>query len=264
MWQKCYGEKSFINSLIHIKGRLDPFSREDDRSPSTIHILGEIVKSSHLFALTAVVALFSGTASYADDAKVGLGAGDLLVRVRAVGVVPDVKGRDNTLNGKIGASDSLIPEVDAAYYFTDNFAAELIAGTTQHKMTDRNNVLGQKLNLGDVWLLPPTLTAQWHPLSHSAFDPYVGAGVNYTFFYGAGGADSILGEHTRVYYRNNFGEALQIGANYNVSGSWFVNVDVKKLFLSTTAVVKLNGVEATRADVRLDPWLVGVGVGYRF
>jgi outer membrane protein len=227
--------------------------------------VGEIVKSLHLFAFTSAIALLSGTVSYADDAKIGLGAGDLLLRARALGVLPDVKGRDNTLNGKIDIDNNYIPEVDAAYYFTDSFAAEIIAGTTQHRVKDKGNILGSDVDLGNVWLLPPTLTGQWHPLGRSAFDPYLGAGVNYTVFYGAGDASSVFpNTRTKVSYRNNFGEALQLGFNYQVDGPWFVNVDVKKLFLSTTAVVKINGTEATRADVRIDPWLVGVGVGYRF
>ncbi|PKU25247.1 OmpW/AlkL family protein [Telmatospirillum siberiense] len=222
------------------------------------------MKSTHLLAFTSALALFSAvSAANADDAKVGLGAGDLLVRVRALGVLPDVSGRDNALHGKIDIGNDFIPELDAAYYFSDTFAGELIAGTTQHKVKDK--LANSRIDLGNVWLLPPTLTGQWHPLGRSAFDPYVGAGVNYTIFYDAGGAQTIAaGQRTKVTYKNNFGEALQFGANYQVNGSWFVNVDVKKIFLSTTAVVKLNGTEATRANVRIDPWLVGVGVGYRF
>ncbi|WP_241911611.1 OmpW/AlkL family protein [Telmatospirillum siberiense] len=223
------------------------------------------MKSLHLLAFTSALALFSGvSAANADDAKVGLGAGDLLVRLRALGAIPDVSGRDNGLHGKASISNDYVPELDAAYYFSDHFAAELIAGTTQHSVKDKGSTFGKTIDLGNVWLLPPTLTGQWHPLARSAFDPYVGAGLNYSIFYDAGGAPALGGQRTRVSYKNNFGEALQVGANYQVNGSWFVNVDVKKIFVSTTAVVKLNGTEATRANVRVDPWLVGVGVGYRF
>jgi outer membrane protein len=226
------------------------------------------VKSSHLLTLTAAVALFASVSpSLADDAQVGVGAGDLLLRARAVGVFPDVSGRDNLsgIHGKIGIDNNYIPEVDATYFFGDHFAGEIIAGTTEHNVKDTTNTssLG-KINLGHVWLLPPTVTGQWHPLSRNAFDPYVGAGVNYTVFYGSGGAQAIGGQPTKVSYRNGIGEALQFGVNYDVQGPWFVNVDVKKLFLTTTAVVKNNGTETTRANVRIDPWLVGVGVGYRF
>ncbi len=65
-------------------------------------------------------------------------------------------------------------------------------------------------------------------------------------------------------YKNGFSPALQFGVNYQVNGPWFANIDVKKLFLSTSADVKLNGTAITHAHVDLDPWLVGVGIGYRF
>lgn len=251
--------------LIHIKGRLDPFSREGDRSPSTIRFVGEIVKSLHLFAFTAAVALLSGTASYADEATVGVGAGDLLVRVRALGVFPDVSGHDTLLGGKIGIGDSYVPEVDAAYFLTDYLAGEVIAGTTFHNVKDKYNLSGApggNIGLGHVWLLPPTVTAQVHPLGRSAIDPYVGGGLNYTIFYGSGGAQNIAGP-TKVDYKNGFGYALQAGVNYQVSGPWFFNVDVKKIFLSTSADVTSGPVQ-THARVAIDPWLVGVGGGYRF
>lgn len=37
--------------------------------------------------------------------------------------------------------------------------------------------------VGKVWLLPPTLTFQYHFTDFGAFKPYVGAGVNYTILY---------------------------------------------------------------------------------
>jgi outer membrane protein len=224
------------------------------------------MKSLRLFAFTAAVALLSGTASFADDAKIGVGTGDLLVRVRALGVFPDVSGHDTLLGGKIGIGDSYVPELDAAYFLTDYLAGEIIAGTTFHNVKDKYNLSGTpggNIGLGHVWLLPPTLTAQLHPLGRSAIDPYVGAGVNYTIFYGSGGAQTIFGQSTKVDYKNSFGAALQAGVNYQVDGPWFFNADVKKIFLSTSADVT-SGAVATHARVAIDPWLVGVGVGYRF
>ncbi|MDX5494491.1 MAG: outer membrane beta-barrel protein, partial [Alphaproteobacteria bacterium] len=88
--------------------------------------------------------------------------------------------------------------------------------------------------------------------------PYVGAGLNYTFFYNE---DAPGGAVTSIDYENSFGWALQAGVDYAVADRWYVNFDVKKIFLSTD--VSING-GAINADVDLDPWLIGVGVGYRF
>jgi len=179
-------------------------------------------------------------------------AGDILVRIRGVAVIPDVS--DNIPGLKAGADGNFIPEIDGTYFLTNNLALELIAGTTKH--TVKADPVGQ---LGTVWLLPPTLTAQYHFVPEgTSFRPYVGAGVNYTFMYSAQDSGILHGPH--VSYGDNFGWALQAGADIPIgSQGLFLNVDLKKIFLSTE--VKIAGVKAGSAA--LDPWLVGVGVGIK-
>jgi outer membrane protein len=48
---------------------------------------------------------------------------------------------------------------------------------------------------------------------------------------------------------------------YKLTKAWHANIDVKKVFLDTD-VSFANG--AINADVDIDPWIVGVGLGYRF
>lgn len=211
-------------------------------------------------AVALGVAVFAGAA----HAEEGLGAGDFLVRGRLLAVVPQESGHDDQLHGEISLGNAVVPEVDFTYYFTDYIAAELIAGTTRHSVKDKNSAAGS-LDLGHIWLLPPTLTLQAHPLGRSRFDPYVGAGINYTIFYGQGGTQDIGGQKAKVNYDNNFGYAFQVGFNYQIDDAWFFNLDVKKLYVSTSAHVIVDGTgEATRARVDIDPWLIGLGLGYRF
>ena len=217
------------------------------------------VRNLRLLALGLAVT-GAAQAAQADD---GLGAGDWLFRVRGLAVIPVEKGHDDQLNGKIALGNAYVPEIDMTYFFTDYVSAELIAATTRHSVKDKGSSAGD-LNLGHVWLLPPTLTAQVHPLGRSRFDPYLGAGINYTMFYGSGGTQDIGGQNAKVEYDNRFGYAFQAGVNYQIDDSWFLNLDVKKLYLSTSAHVMVGGVETTRASVDIDPWLVAVGVGYRF
>lgn len=221
---------------------------------------GTLTKSGWCGAIALGVAALAGTA----HAEEGLGAGDFLLRGRLLAVVPQESGHDDQLGGKIALGDAVVPEVDFTYYFTDYIAAELIAGTTRHSVKDKNSAVGN-LDLGHIWLLPPTLTVQAHPLGRSRFDPYVGAGINYTIFYGQGGTQDILGRKAKVNYDNDFGYAFQVGFNYQIDDDWFFNLDVKKLYVSTSAHVIVDGSgEVTRARVDIDPWLIGVGLGYRF
>ncbi len=62
---------------------------------------------------------------------------------------------------------------------------------------------------------------------------------------------------------NNVGAAVQAGLDYNISGHWFANLDVKQIFVNTNAHIDtvLGGV---KAKTTLDPLVVGAGVGYRF
>ncbi len=177
------------------------------------------------------------------------------LRVRALGVVPDeessVTAAGARLNGDIDVSNALTPEVDLTYFFTNNIAAEVIAGTAQHEL-DFNGA-----NLGDTWILPPTVTLQYHFAPQSAFSPYVGAGINYSWFYAE---DSGAG-YNDLEVDGGFGPALQAGFDYWLDDHWGLNMDVKKIWLNVDASLN-NG--AVKADVDLDPWLIGAGVSYRF
>ncbi|OIR00386.1 outer membrane protein W precursor [mine drainage metagenome] len=221
------------------------------------------MKSVKLLCLTSAVALFAGiTAANAADDTVGVGAGDILVHARAVAVMPQEYGHDGVTNGSVNLGNDYIPELDASYFLTDHLAVEAIAGTSRDKVTLHG---AANLDLGSVWLLPPTVTLQYHPLAHNKFDPYVGAGLNYTFFYGSSNCDTrgVTGTSCQVDYKNGVGYALQAGVNYEVAQNWFLNLDVKYIDLHTTADVQSGNLHDT-ARVAIDPILLGVGVGYRF
>ncbi|HAY48524.1 MULTISPECIES: OmpW/AlkL family protein [Thalassospira] len=200
-------------------------------------------------------ALLSGNVAYAQTAEFKpKQAGDFLIRGRVLGVVPDEDVTSSSLGGEGEIDNDVIPELDFSYFITDNIALELIAGTSQHDVTWDTG--SSNLDLGSVRLLPPTLTAQYHFMPDSRWSPYIGAGINYTFFY-----DSKPGQFNSVKYDDGFGYAFQAGFDYAISGPWSLNVDVKKIYLNTDVSVN-NG--AVKADADIDPWLFGIGVGYRF
>ncbi|MBN8930529.1 MAG: OmpW family protein, partial [Rhizobium pusense] len=45
--------------------------------------------------------------------------------------------------------------------------------------------------LASTWVLPPTLTAQYHFNPKGAVRPYVGAGINYTIFWNEKASDGL-------------------------------------------------------------------------
>jgi outer membrane protein len=190
-------------------------------------------------------------AALADDGV----AGSFQARLRGVAVLPDPSATITIAGKNIGGttkvSDSFTPEADLTYFLTDHIGIEAIAAITKHTVS--NSVAGR---ISSVWLLPPTVTAQYHFDPTGAIRPYVGAGLNYTFFYDH---NSALPSIT---FKNNVGFALQAGADIPVGdGPYFLNVDVKKIFLKTS--IQASG-GAVQAKASLDPWLLGMGVGMRF
>ncbi|MGX7877174.1 OmpW/AlkL family protein [Mesorhizobium sp. ORM6] len=180
------------------------------------------------------------------------------IRLRALGVITEDSGYVNAVPGSgLSYSNTVTPELDISYFFTDNVAAELILGTTYANIMGQASIGGLGY-IGKVWLLPPTLTLQYHFTDFGAFKPYVGAGVNYTMFYHqqAGSADDLK-------VKNTFGTALQVGFDYMVDQHWGVNFDVKKLFLKPDFDVTVAGAKLT-GKAALDPWLIGAGVTYHF
>lgn len=181
---------------------------------------------------------------------------DWIVRLRGVYVKADAHSRVSTLGGSVAASTDRIPELDFTKFLTKNIAAELILATSTHSMSIRGSSLNRERGLGSVRLLPPTLTLQYHPLPTSKIRPYVGAGLNYTIFYGEKTGDVA----TSIKYQNNLGYALQAGVDYMINDKVSFNLDVKKIFLQTN--VQVNNTYT--AVVNLDPWLVGAGIAYHF
>ncbi len=195
-----------------------------------------------LLALAALCAMTSG-AAFAQQAE-----GPWMVRVRAVNL--DSANGDSTGLG-LSVNNKVIPEVDISYFFTHNIAAELIL-TYPQKHDLRSSALGGKI--GTLKHLPPTLTLQYHFDTPMGWRPYVGAGINYTHF------SSVNLPAGVDIDRNSWGGALQLGVDIPVQKNWYVNLDVKKVYIETD--VSAGGSKI--GTFKVSPVLFGVGVGYRF
>lgn len=193
--------------------------------------------------LAASLTTFAGAALAA--------SGDWIVRLRGINVSPDEDASVN-IGGDISADSAYMPEIDFTYFLTDNIAAELIAATSEHEF--RHSTAG---NLGDAWVLPPTLTLQYHFMPEEQFSPYLGAGVNYTAVYGESAENGFFDFDAE----GDYGWVLQGGFDYWLDDNWGINLDVKKIFVDVNATLN-NG--AVRADIELDPWVFGAGIAYKF
>lgn len=215
--------------------------------------------------------LLAGAACFGIAAPASAEGTPWMVRVRALGVLPDESADlsvgGTPLGGSADIGDQYVPELDISYFFTDHIAAELILAVTPHdvKATDVSAVGGADVDLGDVWLLPPTLTLQYHFNATEKLKPYVGAGVNATFFFNEDEGPVADG----IDYDPSFGPALQVGFDYDLDGKpggWAFNADVKKIWINTDVTVDFTTALGARvnADADINPLVVGLGFGYKY
>lgn len=201
------------------------------------------------------------------------------MRVRGLAVSPQESAAIGVIGGDVKISTAYIPELDFTYFFTKHIAAELILGTSKHTLhTTGSNLsaIGGSANadvdLGHVWLLPPTLTLQYHLPTAVGLKPYIGAGVNYTIFYNKNSGAVVKD----IKYENRFGFATQLGLDYDLCKKLYLNIDVKKIFLRTNATVDASNLTPAEhpelkpvlagigANTKINPWIFGIGLGYRF
>jgi outer membrane protein len=183
-----------------------------------------------------------------------------MIRARALGVIPDDSSSQITvIGGEADVDEAYTPDLDLTYFFTDNIAAELLYfAYSRHDVTAKNTAVGD-IDLGSLDLLPPTLTAQYHFMPNKTFSPYVGAGLTYVLI-----PNEDSGAATAVRYDDGvIGLAFQAGLDYFFDEHWCLNFDVKKVWVSVDVEVDALGT-TVKTSVDVDPWLVGVGVGYRF
>ncbi len=173
--------------------------------------------------------------------------GPWLVRARAVNL--NMENDDSTGLG-LNVNDKTIGEVDVSYFFSKNVAAELILTLPQ-----RQTVYSGATGIGNFKHLPPTLTLQYHFTDLGAYKPYVGAGLNYTKITGT----RLTTNHTLD--DDSYGAAFQVGVDVPLTKQVSLNFDLKKVYIKTDVYTAAG---ANAGTLKLNPVLVGVGVGYRF
>jgi outer membrane protein len=185
--------------------------------------------------------------------------GPWLVRLRAINIDPNPSnGSSGPLPGNsINISSTWAPEVDISYFFTPNIALELVLTYPQE-----HDVSVQGIgDIGSIKQIPPSLFAQYHFNTGTGFKPYVGAGITWMYItdnnLSVPGAGPILNVS-----KSNFGFGLQVGVDYALTKNWYLNADVKYIWVDT----KLTDTAGLGIDTKLDvnPWVWGLGVGYRF
>lgn len=178
------------------------------------------------------------------------------VRLRAVNIqttnTSDAFG--NYPKNELVVSNKTFPAVDVTYFFNPHLSAELnLTLPQQHNLT----LYHSGAQLATFKEMPTTLTAQWHVLPGGPFDPYVGLGLNATRISNVNNSSAST---MLALSSSSLGLAGQFGADFRFASNWRLNLDAQYVMMQSNVVV--NGTKVT--TLHLDPWLLGVGLGYRF
>jgi len=161
-------------------------------------------------------------------------AGDIIVRAGAITVDPhedsgNVKVAGQPIDAKATLDSDTQLGLNFAYMLTDKVGLELLAATPFSHDVGTKGLGG--LKLGEIKHLPPTLSVVYYPLEKtSAFQPYVGAGINYTWFFD----DKLTSEAENsdlklrgLDMKDSWGLAAQVGMDYMLTENVMLNAQVR-------------------------------------
>jgi outer membrane protein len=225
---------------------------------------------------TLVAGLMAILTAFSAGNAAALEQGDWLLRLGATYVDPnDDSGAVKNSMGPILPNTGV--DVDGAtslgitleYMVTGNLGVELLAAWPfKHDIDGDGSLSG--LDIGDTKHLPPTLSLNYHFMPKNNIRPYVGAGVNYTYFFDENLSSDLksLGYHD-LELDDSWGWALQAGVDVDINDKWFVNGSVRYIDIDTDAKISNQHMQGEfgpvlRTDVDIDPWIYSLMIGTSF
>lgn len=195
-------------------------------------------------------------------------AGDMVLRVGAAGVFPT--GESDSLNavpgGKVEADDAWSLGITFTYMFTDQIGLGILGAYPFSHDIESNGTLatalGDSSDVGETKQLPPTVTLQWHiPVGPANFQPYIGAGVNYTYFFDEDTKGPLNGVNLDI--DNSWGLAGEAGLDYVMDNDWTMSAQVWYIGIKPEAKIQGGGLDE-KVDVEINPWVFMASVGKKF
>jgi len=164
------------------------------------------------------------------------------------------------------------------YMFTPNWAFDILASWPFEHDIDVSATIDDGVNapvsgtvpLGSTEHLPPTFSIQYHFLPDSTFQPYVGAGVNWTTFMSEEvTSDAAAAGIVGLSLDDSFGAAFQLGADWVFGNNWLINFDLRWINIESDASATIDDginppVTGDIGTVEIDPWVYSINIGYSF
>jgi len=224
--------------------------------------------SKYLLAAGALLALVASPALAYEAGTWVLRAGVGVVAPDSDNLVIDDGVDTITVNVDDGTSLTLM----GTYMFSPNWGFDVLASWPFNhdiNVSIINNVdpgfNPVSAKIAETDHLPPTFSMQYHFLPDGTFQPYVGAGVNYTTFLSTDVEQALvdLGIDD-IDLDDSFGLALQLGADWPFGNGWLVNFDLRWIDIESDLEATALGVTGELGTVKIDPWVYSINLGYSF
>ena len=154
---------------------------------------------------------------------------------------------------KADVGSEVRPTVTGEYLFSPQWGVEVLASWPFRHEVSLNGV-----KAASVKHLPPTVSVQYHFNSEGKVSPFVGLGLNYTYFFGEHTSGPLQGH--KLSLKDSFGAAAHAGVDFRFDGNWIFTVDAR--WMSIDSKVKVDG--AGVGTVHIDPIVYGVAIGRSF
>ncbi|TKB49785.1 outer membrane protein OmpW [Ferrimonas sediminicola] len=190
-------------------------------------------------------------------------AGDFIVRAGWAQVSPDESSEDVLGAGEFSVDEDNQLGLNFTYMLTDAWAIEVLAATPfKHNVS-----LGAFSEIAEVTHLPPAVMAQYY-FGSDKIRPYVGAGINYTYFWDEEFKSNVSGALTDLELSDSWGLAAQVGIDYELNQNWLINASIWYLDIQTDVefnqTLDMSQPEHQNIKTDIDPWVYMVSVGYKF
>jgi outer membrane protein len=166
--------------------------------------------------------------------------------------------------------------ITTEYYVTDNIGVAMLLGLPLTVNLIGDGTLQTYGKLGTTRPMPPAIELRYHLFSaESKFRPFVGLGVNYTWFTQVQATNSQFitdsfgpGGSAHATLSSSWNPVFEVGANYAIAKHWSVGASVNYMPVKTN--LTLNGQTATGTQIvssstlRLNPLSVFLNVAYTF
>lgn len=212
------------------------------------------------------IAVLAGSSLLTVSTAFAYQAGDWIVRAGAAGVYPTGDGNVKGIDGaKVEADSAWSLGINGTYMATNNIGIELLGAWPFKHDIDCKGSISALGTCADTMHLPPTLTVQYHFDTGSKFHPFVGVGVNYTYFFDTNTKGDLKSLGGDLDLDNSWGLAGEIGLDYDLGNDWMIGGQIYYMDIDTDATLKISDLGyKEKFNVSIDPWVYMISIGKKF